>query len=121
MDGCLPTRLTDGIQSLPNLDKFVISNPTSVTMLPHPTLIRYLEIHSLPPDCEDWVWLQQALNLQNIDIIFAKSSAEIEEDAISEEFHLHDTHVDLMKVSGPSLKILENVPERAKVSKQCSQ
>ena len=90
-------------------------------MLPHPTLIRDLEIHSLPSDCEDWVWLQQALNLQNIDIIFAKSSAEIdmiEEDAISEEFHLHGAHVDLITVSGSCLKILEHLPHRAKVSKQ---
>ena len=71
----MPGRLTDAFNSLPRLETVAISDPTALHSFPHPTSLRSLKLLSIPPDCDDWQWLENVQNLTNLDVTLAGTQA----------------------------------------------
>ena len=67
----LPARLTDAINSLPRLETVTISDPTALHSFPHPSSLCSLKLLNIPPDCDDWQWLQNVQNLTDLDVSLA--------------------------------------------------
>ena len=67
----MPTRLRDGLQSLPQLKEITIEYPSPVTALPHFNSIQSLKLIGLPVDFEDWGWLSNVKDLEEIYVTVA--------------------------------------------------
>ena len=70
----MPRRLSDGLQSLPNLKAVTIEGPPQVTALPHVATLRKLELIGLPLECQDWQWLSSILCLEEFKITFKETN-----------------------------------------------
>ena len=71
----LPRRLTDAFNSLPRLETVTILDPTALHSFPHPRSLRTLKLRNIPPDCDDWQWLENVHNLTNLDVSLAGNQA----------------------------------------------
>ena len=67
----LPGRLTDAFNSLQRLETVTISDPTALHSFPHPSSLRSLKLLDIPPDCDDWQWLENVQNLSDLDVSLA--------------------------------------------------
>ena len=71
----LPGRLTDAFNSLPRLETVTISDPTALHSFPHPSSLRSLKLLNIPPDCDDWQWLENVHDLSDLDVSLAGTQA----------------------------------------------
>ena len=114
----LAAKLTDGLQTLPQLTEAVITNPRDVAQLPHLTSLRHLGISGLISKCNDWQWMKDAHDLEELkltiggDLDLHLSSP----DAKSSTLHVHGDRTVLSiqenDVSDILADVLESLPER---------
>ena len=58
MESVLSTKITSAVDAFSHLTQVIISSPTKVHQFPHISSIHCLKLLSIPPDCDDWQWLE---------------------------------------------------------------
>ena len=109
----LAGRLTDAFNSLPRLETVTISDPTALHSFPHPSSLRSLKLLDIPPDCDDWQWLQNVQNLSDLDVSLAGTQGG------SRILHVRLDVAELKSVSeiqtvSGLIKVLSHLPMRLK-------
>ena len=69
-------KLTICLLNLHLLKEVTITNPTDATKLPHVTSVRRLKISGLPSYCNDWQWLNEIQDLQELELETGETNEE---------------------------------------------
>ena len=109
----LPERLTDAFNALPQLETVTISDPTALHSFPHPSSLRSLKLLNIPPDCDDWQWLENVQNLSDLDVSLAGTQGGLRSLQVRLDVAELKSVADIQTVSG-LIKVLFHLPMRLK-------
>ena len=112
----MPTRLTEALKSLTELQHLTVASPTAIDNLPHPTSVTCLKLFNLPRQyIDDWKWLAHIQRLQEIDVTFVDKDAKMQDpvhQGCAERLHIHNGTAESSNMSADGTgNILSNLPD----------
>ena len=69
MESVLSAKIASAVAGFSHLKQVIVSYPTTVQRFPHLSSIHCLQLLSIPPDCDDWQWLQDVKSLTELHVI----------------------------------------------------